>query len=62
MLVLYVCLVPGLTSIDAPWNLGKWPPPTISSATSNCTSVIEGESNLYTCSSMILHLAKISTI
>ena len=48
MLVLYVCLVPGLTSIDAPWNLGKWPPPTISSATSNCTSVIEGESNLYT--------------
>ena len=41
MLVLYVCLVPGMTSIDALWNLGKWPPPTIPSATSNCTSVRE---------------------
>ena len=47
MLVLYVCLVPGLTSIDAPWNLGKWPPPTIPSATSNCTSVRESQTCIH---------------
>ncbi len=75
MLVLYVCFVPGMASSDALWNvyecfvwnhgiggIGKGPPLTYLQLLHIALPlVIEGESKLYTCSSMTcLYLANIS--